>query len=126
MNVSKTLLIALVLVICAGVFQLIGWLKAVQAMSILGFLVLVVAVLMTVFKLFVKKDKNQFLFVAIGTSFAGAIFILISIAVYADKINDQIPPQVDYNYHFNFTFSIIGMMAAIVAGVAMLVEMKQT
>lgn len=40
-------------------------------MSILGFLVLTVAVVMTVLKLFVMKDNKPVLFAGIGTSFAG-------------------------------------------------------
>lgn len=40
-------------------------------MSILGFLVLIVAVVMTVLKLFVMKDNKPALFAGIGTSFAG-------------------------------------------------------
>lgn len=47
------------------------WERAVRAMSILGFLVLIVAVVMTVLKLFVMKDKKPVLFAGIGTSFAG-------------------------------------------------------
>ncbi|XP_055998264.1 uncharacterized protein LOC125677535 isoform X3 [Ostrea edulis] len=165
MDASKLLLIALVLVICGGIFHAIGlalpywvnadvlgrnihaglwktcsditgenkckditpvedWLKAVRAMGILGVLTLVVAALMTVLKLFVMKDRKPIFHVAIGTSFAGAFFIIISIAVYAGKIKDMFP-LVDFNYHFAFAFSIIGMIAAIAAGVAMLVDMKQ-
>ncbi|XP_061180367.1 uncharacterized protein LOC133188904 [Saccostrea echinata] len=165
MESSKSLLIALLLTICAVIFQLIGlaspywifldlkiakanaglwkactetvltgnticsdveltdddWLKAVRAMSILGFLVLVVPVIMVVLKLFVLKDKKPILLVAIGTAFVGAVFILISIAVYAAKTND-LYKNIDFNYHFAFAFSIIGMIAAIGAGVVMLVE----
>lgn len=40
-------------------------------MSILGFLVLLVAVVMTILKLFVMKDNKPVLFAGIGTSFAG-------------------------------------------------------
>ncbi|XP_055998267.1 uncharacterized protein LOC125645735 [Ostrea edulis] len=98
------------------------WLKAVQAMSILGFLTLLVASVMTILKLFVLKDNKPVLLVAIGTSFTGAVFILIAIAVYADEINDFYS-AFDFNYHFAFAFSIIAMIAAIGAGVAMLVEM---
>jgi hypothetical protein len=47
------------------------WLKAAQAMAILAFLVLVVALVTTILKLFVMKDKKPLLFVAIGSSFAG-------------------------------------------------------
>lgn len=47
------------------------WQKAVRAMSILGLLLLIVAVVMTIMKLFVMKDKKPVLFAGIGTSFAG-------------------------------------------------------
>uniref|UniRef100_K1Q895 Conodipine-M alpha chain n=1 Tax=Magallana gigas TaxID=29159 RepID=K1Q895_MAGGI len=65
----------------ATIFQLLkpqtdndqDWFKAVQAMSILGFLVLIVAVVMTVLKLFVMKDNKPALFAGIGTSFAGDV-----------------------------------------------------
>ncbi|XP_062603973.1 uncharacterized protein LOC134265774 [Saccostrea cucullata] len=100
------------------------WLKAVRAMSILGLLVLVVAAIMTVLKLFVLKDMKPILFVAIGTAFAGAVFILISVAVYAAKVND-LYDYVDFDYHFAFAFSIIGMIAAIGAGVVMVVEITK-
>ncbi|XP_061180387.1 uncharacterized protein LOC133188929 [Saccostrea echinata] len=100
------------------------WLKAVRAMSVLGFLVLVVAAVMAILKLFVLKDKQIILFVAIGTAFAGAVFILISVAVYAAKTNDLYENS-DFNYHFAFAFSIIGMIAAIGAGVVMLVEIMK-
>ncbi|XP_061183080.1 peripheral myelin protein 22-like [Saccostrea echinata] len=165
MEASKFLLIALVLTICAVVFQLIGlaspywilvdsttmktnaglwksctetfqygitvcmdteedWLKAVRAMSILASLVLVVAAIMAVLKLFVLKDMKPILFVGIGTAFAGAVFILISIAVYSAKLND-LYANLDFNYHFAFAFSIMGMIAAIGGGVVMLVEIMK-
>ncbi|XP_062584113.1 uncharacterized protein LOC134245888 [Saccostrea cucullata] len=166
MEASKFLLIALVLTICAVVFQLIGlaspywtvidatlvkinsglWkmctetvstgdtkcedvtipdgykddINAVRAMGILGLLVLVVAVIMTVLKLFVLKEKKPVLFGAVGTAFAGGVFILISIAIYADRAKEM--NTFDYDYHFAFALSIIGMIAAIGAGAVMLVE----
>jgi hypothetical protein len=43
-------------------------------MSILGFLALVGAVVMTVIKLFVMKDKTPVLLAAVGSSFAGGKF----------------------------------------------------
>lgn len=48
-----------------------GWFELVRAFSILGLLLLIVAVVMTVLKLFVMKDKKPVLFAGIGTSFAG-------------------------------------------------------
>ncbi|XP_048727491.1 uncharacterized protein LOC125645736 [Ostrea edulis] len=168
MDVSKVLLVALILVICAVIFQLIGlaspywvtadtattktnsglwrtctegvqtglttcvdtkdifldndWLEAAQAMGILAFLALLVAVVTTILKLFVMKDKKPLLFAAIGSSFAGALFILISISVYADNLNDMFSSR-SFDYAFAFVFSILGMIVAIGAGVAMLVEL---
>ncbi|XP_062603493.1 uncharacterized protein LOC134265263 [Saccostrea cucullata] len=167
MEASKFQLIALVLTICAVIFQLIGlaspywisydiiifkinsglwktcskviltgntecidveltdydWFKAVRAMSILGFLVLVVAAIMTVLKLFVLKDMKPILFVAIGTAFAGVNVMFEEISVYAAKMNDLL--IIDFDYHFAFAFSIIGMIAAIGAGAVMLVEIMK-
>ncbi|XP_062580093.1 uncharacterized protein LOC134242090 [Saccostrea cucullata] len=166
MEASKFLLIALVLTICAVIFQLIGlaspyWMlietttfksnsglwkscteivltgdttcsdvtipdgytddiNAARAMGILGLLVLVAAAIMTVLKLFVLKDMKPILFGAIGSALAGAVFILISIAIYAARAKDLSP--FDFDYHFAFAFSIIGMIAAIGAGAVMLVE----
>lgn len=161
------LIVALVLTICALVFQIIGlaspywisykgigsantysglwktcteiqkttctdiadkedWMEAVQAMSILGFLVLVVAVVMTVLKLFVMKDNKPVLFAGIGTSFAGGIFILIAVAVYAAKTNDLLDKlNVEFDYHFAFAFSIIAMMTAFAAGGVMIFGMMK-
>lgn len=161
------LIVALVLTICALVFQIIGlaspywfywefgttktysglwktctelqettdcrdfddkkdWLEAVQAMSILGFLVLLVAVVMTILKLFVMKDNKPVLFAGIGTSFAGGIFILIAVAVYAAKTNDRFDKlNVDFDYHFAFAFSIIAMITAFAAGGVMIFGMMK-
>lgn len=47
------------------------WLEAAQAMGSLAFLALLVAVVTTILKLFVMKDKKPLLFAAIGSSFAG-------------------------------------------------------
>lgn len=159
------LIVALVLTICALVFQIIGlaspywvylesgpakvyfglwktctelqettdcrdfdevkdWLEAVQAMSILGFLVLLVAVVMTILKLFVMKDNKPVLFAGIGTSFAGGIFILIAVAVYAAKTND-LYDNFDFDYHFAFAFSIIAMITAFAAGGVMIFGMMK-
>lgn len=152
------------------------WKKAVRAMSILGLLVLSVAVFMTVLKLFVMKDKKPVLFAGIGTSFAGGkiyistcildilkylnnliytkhsirsvckinigcyiiiihtckmnlscisgIFILIAVAVFAAKQNDELA-NVDFTYHFAFAFSIIAMITAFAAGGVMLFSMTK-
>jgi hypothetical protein len=56
-------------------------------MSILGFLALVVAVVMTVLKLFVMKDKAPVLLAAIGTSFAGGKFRFLRIEDKEVKVN---------------------------------------
>lgn len=103
------------------------WEKGVRAMSILGFLVLIVAVVMTVLKLFVMKDKKPVLFAGIGTSFAGGIFILIAVAVFAAKNKDVLAARniTDFDYHFAFAFSIIAMITAFAAGGVMLFGMMK-
>uniref|UniRef100_A0A8W8NFH9 Uncharacterized protein n=1 Tax=Magallana gigas TaxID=29159 RepID=A0A8W8NFH9_MAGGI len=168
MGTSVLFIVALVLTICAVVFQIIGlaapywvlidssmsktwyglwtkctevqsvktcespdtttdWQKGVRAMSILGFLVLIVAVVMTVLKLFVMKDKKPVLFAGIGTSFAGGIFILIAVAVFAAKNKDDLAASGvnDFDYHFAFAFSIIAMITAFAAGGVMLFGMMK-
>ncbi|XP_078321559.1 epithelial membrane protein 3-like [Crassostrea virginica] len=96
-----------------------GWFSAVKAMTILGLLALLVALGMTIMKLFVLKDGKVVLFAAVGSAFAGAIFILISIAVFAAKTNDKLEGQ-EFSYHFAFAFCILAMLAGIGAGCLML------
>ena len=48
-----------------------GWFSAVKAMTILGLLALLVALGMTIMKIFVLKDSKVALFVAVGAAFAG-------------------------------------------------------
>ena len=48
-----------------------GWFSAVKAMTILGLLALLVALGMTIMKMFVLKDSKVALFVGVGTAFAG-------------------------------------------------------
>ena len=48
-----------------------GWFSAVKAMTILGLLALLVALGMTIMKLFVLKDGKVVLFAAVGSAFAG-------------------------------------------------------
>lgn len=164
MDLSKFMLVGLVLTICALIFQVIGlaspywifaefggnkaysglwkscsytkvfdttvcndlpsvqdWFKAVRATSILGFISLLVSIVMILLKMFVVKDMKPVLFAAIGAAFVGALFILISIAVYASKADDS-ARGASVDYHFAFAFCIISMLAALVAGVIMIVE----
>jgi TRAP-type C4-dicarboxylate transport system permease small subunit len=55
-------------------------------------------------------------------SLFAALFILISIAVYADNLNDLFASS-SFDYGFAFVFSILGMIVAIAAGITMLVEL---
>ena len=48
-----------------------------------------------------------------------AIFILISIAVFAAKTNDKLEGQ-EFSYHFAFAFCILAMIAGIGASCLML------
>nr|XP_022325499.1 uncharacterized protein LOC111125722 [Crassostrea virginica] len=98
-----------------------GWFTAVQAMSILGLIALVAALVMTILKMFVMKENKVPQFVAIATAFAAAIFILISIAVYAAEMNEKLK-LITFNNHFAFAFCIIAMLAAIGAGCLVLVD----
>ncbi|XP_061164959.1 protein NKG7-like [Saccostrea echinata] len=107
---------------CQDIETMEDWFKAVRAMSILGFLVLLVPVVLLLLKLFVLKEQKQLLLAAIGAAFAGALFILISIAVYSGKKNEMFASSISINFHFAFVFCIIGMLAAIGSGVVMLVE----
>nr|XP_022303781.1 claudin-1-like [Crassostrea virginica] len=94
------------------------WLSAVKAMSIMGLLALIVALGMAGLKLFVMKENKVLRLVAITATFAAAGFILISIAVYAAKMNDLFPTIL--KYHFAFAFCILAMLSAIGAGCLML------
>lgn len=98
------------------------WLKAVRATSILGFVSLLVALVVTILKLFFLKNMKPALFAVIGTAFIGALFILISIAVYSSKIGDFGLSQITYDYHFAFVFCIMAMLAAVAAGSVMVVD----
>lgn len=49
-----------------------------------------------------------------------AVFILIAIAVFAAKMNDD--NVTSFDYHFAFAFCIIAMMTAIAAGCVMVVN----
>lgn len=97
------------------------WFKAVRATSILGFISLLVGIVMILLKMFVVKDMKPVLFAGIGAAFVGALFILISIAVYASKADDLVRGT-SVDYHFAFAFCIIAMLAALGAGAIMIVE----
>lgn len=47
------------------------WLKGVRATSILGCISLLGALVLTILKMFVMKDKKPILFAAVGTAFVG-------------------------------------------------------
>lgn len=101
------------------------WLKAVRATSILGFLSLLFALVMIILKMFLMKDRKPILLAGIGTAFVGALFILISIAVFASKVDDLITGTV-LDYHFAFAFCIIAMLAALGAGAIMMVDVVKS
>lgn len=107
--------------VCSDYLIVLDWMKAVRATSIIGFLLFLVALVMVILKMFVTKDKKPVLFAAIGTAFAGAIFVLTSIAVYASK-QDEIIRGTSLQYHFAFAFCIIAMLAALGAGAIMMVD----
>lgn len=70
---------------------------------------------MAILKVFFFKDKTPILFAAIGSVFVGALFVLISIAVFVAN-TDNVPVRYPLNYHFAFAFCIIAMLAAVAAG----------
>lgn len=59
--------------VCEDVFllSLTDWFKAVRATSIMGFISLLVALVMTILKMFFMKDKKPIVLAAIGTAFIG-------------------------------------------------------
>lgn len=107
--------------VCNNWTEVQDWFKAVRATSILGFISLLVGIVMILLKMFVVKDMKPVLFAAIGAAFVGALFILISIAVYASKADDLVGGT-SVDYHFAFAFCIIAMLAALGAGAIMIVE----
>ncbi|XP_052690556.1 uncharacterized protein LOC128168352 [Crassostrea angulata] len=102
------------------------WFKAVRATSIMGFISLLVALVMTILKMFFMKDKKPIVLAAIGTAFIGDLFILISIAVYSSKVGDLTTSQITHDYHFAFVFCILAMLAAVGAGSVMVVDAVRT
>eukprot|EP00105_Crassostrea_gigas_P009669 XP_011424717.1 PREDICTED: uncharacterized protein LOC105326403 [Crassostrea gigas] len=103
------------------------WLKAVRATSILGLLLVLVALVMLILRMSVMKDRKPALLAAIGTTFVGALFILVSIAVYASKKEEFDKGTVTIaDYHFAFAFSIIAMLAALGAGAIMMIEVVKS
>ncbi|XP_052715822.1 lens fiber membrane intrinsic protein-like [Crassostrea angulata] len=101
------------------------WLKAVRATSILGLLLVLVALVMLILRMSVMKDKKPALLAAIGTTFVGALFTLVSIAVYASKMKEFVQGPLG-DYHFAFAFSIIAMLAALGAGAIMMIEVVKS
>ncbi|XP_078315210.1 uncharacterized protein LOC144619842 [Crassostrea virginica] len=110
--------------ICRDVKAIIteDWKDAVRAMSILGMIALLISVVMTTLKLFAMKESKIPQFVAISTVFAGAVFILIAIAVFAAKMNEGSVIITPFDYHFAFAFCIIAMLTAIASGCIMIVN----
>jgi uncharacterized membrane protein YhaH (DUF805 family) len=74
-------------------------------------------------------ETSDFFLIVLCIFIFVAFFILVSIAVFADNIQDTVDKytyffdtNVDYNHHFAFAFSILGMLAAIGCGIALLVD----
>ena len=78
-----------------------------------------------VFACYLSYIKYEILFLRFQNSFyrlfVAAVFILISIAVFAVKLNDQLE-GLEFSYHFAFAFCILAMLAGIGAGCMMLVD----
>ncbi|XP_062610328.1 transmembrane protein 47-like [Saccostrea cucullata] len=110
--------------ICKDLTNTTDWLEAVRTLSILGLLALLVSSIAAALKLFIMKEQKQILLVAIAAAFAGAIFILISIAVYAAKINEINTADI-FKFHFAFAFCILAMLEGLGGGALMLIEMMK-
>ncbi|XP_062598708.1 uncharacterized protein LOC134260141 [Saccostrea cucullata] len=95
----------------------LDWFKAVQAFACLGLIFLLFGIV----ALAVKRcmDKASILYLSAGLTFAGAVCILITIAVYAAKITDL---GISGYLHFAFAFCIIAMILAIPAGIFIIIE----
>uniref|UniRef100_K1PV72 Uncharacterized protein n=1 Tax=Magallana gigas TaxID=29159 RepID=K1PV72_MAGGI len=152
MDASKFILIGLVLTIGAFIFQLIGlatpyWIfaesdgdkvysglwktcvysKLFDKSQCFDWPLIPVALVMLILRMSVMKDRKPALLAAIGTTFVGALFILVSIAVYASKKEEFDKGTVTIaDYHFAFAFSIIAMLAALGAGAIMMIEVDET
>ncbi|XP_062598714.1 uncharacterized protein LOC134260144 isoform X2 [Saccostrea cucullata] len=102
---------------CTDISIAPDWFKAVQAFACLGLISLLIAVV----ALAVKRcmDKALLFYLSAGLTFAGAVCILISIAVYAAKYTNTVA---DVHFHFAFAFCIIAMILAIPAGFFIIIE----
>ncbi|XP_061172620.1 uncharacterized protein LOC133181966 [Saccostrea echinata] len=101
---------------CNQVVTNAGWFKAVQAFACLGLICLLIAVVALPIKL--RLDKASLLHLSAGLTFAGAICILISIAVFAAKEKES---GATGHFHFAFAFCVIAMILAIPAGILIIV-----
>ncbi|CAG2196187.1 unnamed protein product [Mytilus edulis] len=95
-----------------------SWQEAVQAMEVLGFICLLVALVVLILKLFVMKDKQMLKWVVIGSLVGAAIFILIGVCIYVGEAEKLLKE----NIHFAFAFVIIAAVLAIVAAVLLFMD----
>eukprot|EP00105_Crassostrea_gigas_P029614 XP_011451605.1 PREDICTED: uncharacterized protein LOC105345225 [Crassostrea gigas] len=105
------------------------FLEPVRATAIVGFISLLFALVLIILKIFVMKDKKNILFVAIGSTFVGAFFILVSIADFARKIDDDFNSdgeELDYDFSFAFALCIIAMLSSLSAGAVMIADAVKT
>ncbi|XP_062603497.1 uncharacterized protein LOC134265268 isoform X2 [Saccostrea cucullata] len=100
-------------------------LRTSQAMSILGFLALMLALVLTVTKLFFLKDRTPLLFVAISSVYIGAVSIIMSVGLFVDNVKSNDEKFKGFEFHFAFAFCILGMLAALVSGGFMLLELRR-
>lgn len=113
------------IIVCTELTNVEDYIQAVRAMSILGLLSLIVALGLVILKVFFIKDSKPILFAAIGSVFAGVLFVLISIAVFAAKADNAVF-GIPFNYHFAFAFCIMGMLAAGAAGACLIAHALKT
>ncbi|VDI06851.1 Hypothetical predicted protein [Mytilus galloprovincialis] len=103
---------------CVNIENQKSWQEAVQAMEVLGFICLLVALVVLILKLFVMKDKQMLKLVVMGSLVGAAIFILIGVCIYGGEAEKELKE----NIHFAFAFVIIAAILAIIAAVLLFMD----
>ncbi|VDI02619.1 Hypothetical predicted protein [Mytilus galloprovincialis] len=105
----------------SGTIEDKDWFRACRAMSIFGFISLLVAAVLTGLKLFLLRELKPIFFAAIGTTFAGAFFILVANSIYAAN-SDDVSGGNTSNYGFSYGLSLTAMCIAVASGIIMIVD----
>ncbi|XP_052086650.1 uncharacterized protein LOC127723983 [Mytilus californianus] len=107
----------------SGTVEEKDWFRACRAMSIFGFISLLVAAVLTGLKLFLLREMKPIFFASIGTTFSAAFFILVANSLYAANIDDVSVTGYTSNYGYSFGLSLTAMCIAVVAGIIMIVDL---